>query len=45
MPTLNGKDDVVESLIAARQWKEAFKLCEKKLKKAKGSDYLQVCSP
>ena len=42
MPTLSQQDDALEQLIRRCQWKEAFKLCEKKLKKAKGSDYLLV---
>lgn len=45
MPTLNGQDEALESLIAAHQWKDAFKRCEKSLKKAKDSDYLQVSFP
>ncbi len=39
---MNLQDDTLNNFIAAKQWKQAFNLCEKKLKKAPGSDYLLV---
>ena len=43
MPNLDGQDDALNELLLAKQWKQALILCEKKLKKANGSDYLLVC--
>lgn len=42
MPTMNGQDDALFGLIAAKQWKQAFKACEKKLRLTPKSDYLLV---
>lgn len=42
MPTMNGLDDVLFACIAAKQWKQALKTCEKKLRMTPGSDYLLV---
>lgn len=39
---MNGQDDVLSGFIAAKQWKQALKTCEKKLKTTPGSDYLLV---
>ena len=44
MAPLNGQDDALADLMAAKQWKQAFNLCEKKMKKAKGSDLHRVCA-
>ena len=42
MATMNGQEDTLLELMAKKQWKQAFNLCEKRLKKAPGSDYLIV---
>ena len=38
----NGQDDPFAGLVAARQFKQALNLCEKKLKKTKNDEYLQA---
>ena len=42
MLSLNGQDDPFAGLLAAKQFKQAFNLCEKKLKKMKNDEYLQA---
>lgn len=42
MPIMNGQDDVLFGYIAAKQWKQALKTCEKKLKASPASDFLLV---
>ena len=42
MATMNGQEDALMDLINTKHWKSAFNLCEKKIKKAPGSDYLLV---
>ena len=39
---LNGQEDPFAGLVAARQFKQALSLCEKKLKKTKNDEYLQA---
>ena len=39
---MNGQDNALSGLMASKQWKQAFNMCEKKLKKAPTSDYLLV---
>ena len=39
---MNGQEDALDRLVKARQWKQAFNLCEKRIKKAPGSDFLLV---
>ena len=39
---VNGQEDALNELIAAKQWKQAFNMCEKKLKKAADSETLLV---
>ena len=45
MPNLDGQDDALNTLILAKQWKQALTWCEKKLKKANNSDSLLVRDP
>ena len=42
MATMNGQEDTLMDLINTKHWKAAFNLCEKRIKKAPGSDYLLV---
>lgn len=42
MLSLNGQDDAFAGLVAAKQFKQALNLCEKKLKKSKNDEYLQA---
>ena len=42
MPSLNGQDDPFAGLVAAKQFKQALNLCEKKLKKLKNDEFLQA---
>ncbi len=42
MLSLNGQDDAFAGLVAAKQFKQALNLCEKKLKKTKNDEYLQA---
>ncbi len=42
MPTMNGQNDALFACIAAKQWKQALKVCERKLKSTPASDYLLV---
>lgn len=39
---MSGQEDVLFGYIAAKQWKQAFKTCEKKLKASPTSDFLLV---
>lgn len=42
MATINGQEDAIGALIAAKKWKQALNVCEKKIKKAPESDFLFV---
>lgn len=42
MLSLNGQDDPFAGLLAAKQFKQALNLCDKKLKKTKNDEYLQA---
>ena len=42
MLSLNGQDDPFTGLLAAKQFKQALNLCDKKLKKFKNDEYLQA---
>lgn len=39
---MNGQEDVLFGYIAAKQWKQALKTCEKKLKASPTSDFLLI---
>ena len=42
MATMNGQEDTIVELMRSRQWKQAFNLCEKRIKRAPGSDFWVV---
>ena len=42
MATMSGQEDAISTFTAAKQWKQALNVCEKKLKKSPESDFLLV---